>query len=668
MARAVFVASVLAGCLTALSAQEARQTFRSGVDVIQLDVSVLDKARRPVVGLTAGDFIVLENGKPQEIVSVEEADAAERDPLPSAWMRYTALDVAANDLGDQLGDGRLAAIVIDDRNLPAGDVPIAMATRSVAHYLIDQLGPSDRMAIVYAQRAGFTQDFTADHARLGWAVDRFDYLGDPIVETLPGRTDLAGEWRVRAGFARPPCLRSQPTVPTLDTVVSRLATVPGRRKTLFFISVGVPVRFGSLDPCQHDLAKEMTTVFEKAKRGNVNIHAIDPTGYRGFERYLRERAPAWGRMSGMGRDWTMPVDPQTQFDFLRITAESTGGRVLVDADPIEPDLDRIFEEDRSYYLVGYVTANPNPDGKFHQVEVRTRRRGLTVRTRSGYMAASKDGILAEQPDAAPSSQSLALSGLTSGEGLPLRLNVLPLAADPASADGTKTDEVALILSVRLPAVRTDTEETLTVIRHLYDADGQAGPPVQETTTIPLHASFGEAVRYDYAMRVRMPAGHRQVRVNASSSVLGKSGTVFADVDVPDFARSDLELSAVALGHVPDDDHAPLPAVAGLLPIVPTTEREFSPAEKVSAFMRVFQAGAAEPGAVTIDARIYDAADRTKFSASTTLAPAAFSAGDSADYRLDLPLDALPRGPYLLSLSARAPGGDPIRRDLLFRIR
>ena len=49
-------------------------TFRAGIDVVQLDVSVLDKNRRPIKGLTAADFTVLENGKPQPIVAFDEVD------------------------------------------------------------------------------------------------------------------------------------------------------------------------------------------------------------------------------------------------------------------------------------------------------------------------------------------------------------------------------------------------------------------------------------------------------------------------------------------------------------------------------------------------------------------------------------------------------------------
>ena len=67
-------AVVTAGCLTAvftlsLTAQQPQPgqkppVFRSTVDLVHLDVSVLDKDRRPVRGLTAADFTISEDDKP----------------------------------------------------------------------------------------------------------------------------------------------------------------------------------------------------------------------------------------------------------------------------------------------------------------------------------------------------------------------------------------------------------------------------------------------------------------------------------------------------------------------------------------------------------------------------------------------------------------------------
>src|SRR6188768_2192229 len=53
-------------------------TFRTGVDLVEVDVSVLDKDRRPVRGLTRENFTILEDGKPRPAVAFAAVDLAER--------------------------------------------------------------------------------------------------------------------------------------------------------------------------------------------------------------------------------------------------------------------------------------------------------------------------------------------------------------------------------------------------------------------------------------------------------------------------------------------------------------------------------------------------------------------------------------------------------------
>ena len=132
----IALAGVVAGTL-ALSAQspesqDPSQTFRASVDVIEVDVSVTDKNGRPIRDLTQADFTILEDGKPQRIVSFTQFMAADTDPSRSARMSFVQPDTADNSLAERLGNGRLFAIVMDDMNLPGEDADLVIAARDAA--------------------------------------------------------------------------------------------------------------------------------------------------------------------------------------------------------------------------------------------------------------------------------------------------------------------------------------------------------------------------------------------------------------------------------------------------------------------------------------------------------------------------------------------------------
>ena len=88
-------------------------TFRTGIDLIQVDVSVLDKDRHPVRGLTAADFILLEDGKPRPIVSFAEIHVPAPIVPPTGWMADVAPDVVTNTHPT----GRLVVIAHDPVSL-----------------------------------------------------------------------------------------------------------------------------------------------------------------------------------------------------------------------------------------------------------------------------------------------------------------------------------------------------------------------------------------------------------------------------------------------------------------------------------------------------------------------------------------------------------------------
>jgi hypothetical protein len=144
--------------------------------------------------------------------------------------------------------------------------------------------------------------------------------------------------------------------------------------------------------------------------------------------------------------------------------------------------------------------------------------------------------------------------------------------------------------------------------------------------------------------------------------------VYVDVDVPDFEKAPLSLSGVALAVAPGVPVAPAGALGDLVPVIPTTERSFARAERVSAFLRVHQGGKSAIAPVALAIRILDGTGAAVFEETATLAPDRFSAGGrAADVTFAPPLVRLAPGDYLLTFEATL-GRTAGRRDVRFVVR
>src|SRR5690349_15660343 len=93
---ALLVAVTLAAPIHAQAPAVAPQAvFRGGTDLVEVDIAVLDGKRRPVRGLTAADFTVLEDGEPREIQAFTEVYLPDRvRSADAAWTREVPSDIA----------------------------------------------------------------------------------------------------------------------------------------------------------------------------------------------------------------------------------------------------------------------------------------------------------------------------------------------------------------------------------------------------------------------------------------------------------------------------------------------------------------------------------------------------------------------------------------------
>src|SRR5262245_2169157 len=136
-------------------------TFRSGVALTTLDVTVVDSNGRPVTGLTPADFTVRVDGRARRVVRAEWIALARptaSTPRPAPPENYSTNEGSTG--------GRLILIAVDQPNLR---VDGATGIRATVDAFLDRLEPEDRVAAV-ALGGGPSTPFTTNRATVKDAI------------------------------------------------------------------------------------------------------------------------------------------------------------------------------------------------------------------------------------------------------------------------------------------------------------------------------------------------------------------------------------------------------------------------------------------------------------------------------------------------------------------
>ncbi len=277
------------------------------------------------------------------------------------------------------------------------------------------------------------------------------------------------------------------------------------------------------------------------------------------------------------------------------------------------------------------------------------RPGVIVRARNSHIeptraAAEKAATTSPQPAPAEA----ALTGLVPVSDIALQVQAVPFA----KAGGNQA-EVAIVVqgSQSIPKGSTATTDNVEVLIHAYDMQARSRASERLNLRLSTRPGLAEDVRYSVLSRLTLEPGRYQLRLAARSAGLGRSGSVYCDLDVPDFSKAALLLSGVMLEVTPSISAAPKGRLSSLIPIVPTVQRDFVAGDQVGAFLRVYQGGKGPLEPVVVMTRVIDGRDNDVFSKTETLGQDRFGPTRAADYRLTLPVANLPRGPYLLSITA-----------------
>ena len=360
-----FSAAALALALTARAALQvpspAPPQFPAGTRLIRLDVSVVDRQGRPVAGLKPGDFEVKEEGRGVDVSyfqAVEEAapDAATVAPeadLPPA-NRIVILVDARTMSPAQLHRAREAVVGYLAQARDGEWLRLAnLATAEVWDGHLPEARPTLRAAAraLRTRASPWSSSLSPDDTPI------MDQSETPAMGGQPSQAETSGQFL--STFAQ-----STGLLGTLDALLTELQGVPGR-KALVLVSPGFPQMRG-LD---HRLQRVATL----AREASTAVYYVDVTGLDGL---LPE--PGQSLKPAFEGAWLRSGGAQD-------LAEATGGFTSRFDNALLPALSRVSAEMRTYYVLGYVPEDAAGRGRFRRVDVRVKMKGVSARTKKGYL-------------------------------------------------------------------------------------------------------------------------------------------------------------------------------------------------------------------------------------------------------------------------------------------
>jgi VWFA-related protein len=721
---ALLVACTGSTIVPALIAQQPAQqpTFTVSVNFVDVDVTVTDAEGKFVTGLTPDDFELLEDGKPQKIETFSYIELPVASPNRRAKVgRPVPADVRSNRAAES---GRVYIMVLDDLNV--APLRTGIVRKHARDFIEQHLGPNDLTAVVVTSgRKDAAQEFTSDPALLLRAVDRFigqrmqsaenqridDYFQSLALSGLDTRENTGKDAQDEAvvpnlltrmqSYDPSNQERGQRAVGVLNTLRSLteyLEGVRGRRKALLWFSEGIDYPMSEVfsSNAGNEITYATREAITAAARANVNVFSLDPRGLIGMTTDFVDNMRA-GAPDVMGTDRNRPVgtpasgtqallgEMRLTQDSLRTIAEGTGGFAAVDTNSFDQAYNRIIDANSRYYLLGYAPPTHPRDGRFHRIEVKVKRPGLTAVARRGYPSPSGK-TAAERKQEAAERWTRERRGGGAGDTSPeLRLALnnpvqqpgLTLAAQAVPFKGTaKEASVALAIELQgaelefVPQPNGLLADTIEVSFFAINDDGRAQRGTRSALNLAIRPETYQRVKslgVRLNARAPMAPGRYQMRIGARDPNTGKAGTVFYDITIPDFAREPVAMSGLLLAATGEPEMLTPqrdPVAEKVLGAPVTTRREFSQSETLAWLTEIYDnTPANQTKRIDVSARLVAESGQDAFASRDVLTNGEGGSPkwSAFAYTGRIPLKDVAPGRYVLTIESHDRSAKPEQR-------
>jgi VWFA-related protein len=556
---------------TPLGGQQPQQSpadlpaFRSSVNLVLVDVVVRDK-NGVVKGLTADDFQILEDGKPQQILSFVFEEVSAKAPAietatvlsaaagSSAPPRVAAPGAAAAPkpveraaatplTSEDVAGHRLLTLLFDTSSMQPEEVQ--KAADAAIKWVDEQMTPADLVAVAsIGSNLQVLTDFTSNKEEVHTVLTSFsatDGTAYSAVDASTTATDEAVSSETSADTAVDLSAQELDTfnndvrLRALKTLAEALSPIQ-QKKAIIYFSSGMQ-RNGT------DNQVELRAAVNAAVRANVAIYPVDS---RGLQAIVPGGSARQGSRGGLGAFSGQAVASQfstlvAQQETLTTLAADTGGTAFTDSNDFGEAFGRVVRDISSYYIIGYASTNPEKDGRYRRISVRLKNKSdAKVEAREGYYADRDFTHTAKADREVQLQEQLGMQIPATDVPLFLSAGWFRMAAD----------KYYVPVSVAVPgsAVPPSKDKiTLDVAGLIRDERGVPVGRIRDTMTVPPASTGDLAARQVlYQTGLTLPPGRFSVKIVVRENTTGQMGSFETPIVVPELKQSPMKVSSVVL--------------------------------------------------------------------------------------------------------------------------
>jgi VWFA-related protein len=536
-----------------------RSVFKSGTELVLVNVVVRDKNGAVVRGLTRDDFTIAEDDKPQTATSFdfEELDApspAGSEPAPAAHVSPVLTSPRADAAGSAKASAersdapkvdmkgrRLIVLFFDLSSMQPEEAQRAV---KAAHDYVDQkLSSADLIAVAsFSTALNVDQDFTADRALLAQAIDAYGGTG---AQGFDAGTTGDAEDTPDNGAAFTPddtefnIFTTDRRLDALQSLADQLSGIEQKKSVIYFSS--------GMSQQGQDNQVQLRRTVDRANRANVSIYAADMRGLQAIVPGGDASTASTRGVSAFNGASTRNQGDRLSAsqDTLTTMAEDTGGRAFFDSNSFGAVFDRVVNDTSAYYVLGYSSTNAARDGRFRRIKVRLKRTDLKLEYRSGYYA-PRDFAHSTKDDREQQLQDQLLSDLSSTD-----LSAYVSTAYFRLADNRYFVPLSVIVpGYQVPITRTTPKDKATVDVLGVVRDEQRRPVGRIRDTVRLGTDSADDLKkktVQYETGFEVPPGKYRVKFVVRENQDGAFGSYETDIVVPDLKRDTLKVSSVVVG-------------------------------------------------------------------------------------------------------------------------